>query len=157
VTGVEFVRKAAEAFFEERALTPDVEPWQGLDALSANGVRIAVGDFFALSVPEAERFDTAYDRAALIAVRPEDRERYVATCLAALRPGARLLIVTLDFGDAPLAGPPFGVSERDVRRLYADAKVEALAETDISASEPGLRERGASRVLEQAWLVRLPG
>jgi len=153
VTGVEFVERAAEAFFQERTVTPTRESWHGFPSLSAKGVRIAVGDFFTLTLPPNERFDAIYDRAALIAVRPEDRERYVSTCLEALRPGAPILLVTLYTGDGDLAGPPFSIGEADVRRLFGGHAIDAVDEKDISASEPHLTQRGAARVLEQVWFV----
>jgi len=153
VTGVEFVEQAAEAFFQERALTPTREPWHGFAALSANSVRIAVGDFFTLSLPPNERFDAAYDRAALIAVRPDERERYVSTCLEALRPGARILLVSLYLDGGAPTGPPFSISEDEIRALFHRESVERIDEKDITASEAHLRERGAAKVLEEVWLV----
>jgi len=155
VTGVEFVEQAAQAFFDERGLTPAREPWHGFAALSDSGVRIAVGDFFTLSLPESERFDAAYDRAALIAVRPDQRELYVSTCVAALRPGARILLVSLYLEGGAPTGPPFSIGEGEIRSLFPPHPVERLGEKDVTASEPHLRDRGAARVLEEAWLVSI--
>jgi thiopurine S-methyltransferase len=152
VTGIELVRQAAEAFFLENGLEPTAAPWHGFEALSAGGVRIAVGNFFGLGLPGPERFDAAYDRAALVALRPEDRERYVATLVAALRPGAHLLLVTFAH-DGAMAGPPFSVSDAEVRRLYAAHQLELLDEKDITETEPRFKERGVTRIVEQAWLV----
>jgi thiopurine S-methyltransferase len=153
VTGVELVRDAAAAFFEERGITPTEGTWQGFDTIAAGGVRFAIGDFFGLHLPESERFDAAYDRAALIAVRPEERARYVATLLAALRPGARLLLVTFAVEGMDAGGPPYSVTEGDVRGLFADCHLELLETSDITAEEKRFTDRGATRVSEQAWMV----
>jgi thiopurine S-methyltransferase len=155
VTGIELVREAVTAFFEEQALVPTASTWHGFESLCAGSVRLAVGDFFELALPESERFDAAYDRAALIALRPEERRRYVTTLMAALKPGARILLVTFAY-DAPPAGPPYSVSEEDVRELYASCGIERLATEDLTATEARFVERGATFVLEQVFAITLP-
>jgi thiopurine S-methyltransferase len=153
VTGVELVEDAAAAFFRERGDTPVRERLYGYDALRVGAVRIAVGDFFRLEVPPEERFDAAYDRAALIAVRPEDRPRYVATCRAALAPRTPTLLVTLSHDGDQTVGPPFSVRAAEVEALYGKSGVELLNQKDLTDAEPRFRERGATEVLEQAFLV----
>jgi thiopurine S-methyltransferase len=157
VTGIELVRSAADQFFAEHGLSTVEEPWNGYRSLRAAGIRIAVGNFFQLRLPDGERFGAAYDRAALVAMTPEDRDRYVATLLGALEPGARLLLVTFDYEGAGMTGPPFSVPEAEVRRLFASCALELLETADITDSEPRFRERGATSIAEQAWLVTVPG
>lgn len=36
-----------------------------------------------------------WDRGALVALRPEDREEYVSTCDSVLEPGGKILLATL--------------------------------------------------------------
>ncbi len=156
VTGVELVEEAADAFFRERNITPTRERFHEFDALQAADVRIAVGDFFALELPPEDRFDAAYDRAALIALSPEDRPRYVATCKRALRPRAPTLLVTLFHDGDQTVGPPFSVDQDQVRALYEGADIELLDERDLTVAEPRFRERGGTRVLEQAFLIVTP-
>jgi thiopurine S-methyltransferase len=160
VTGIEIVREAVDAFYAENRFAAEDEPWLGFAArravVEAGSVRIALGSFFDLRVPDAERFDAAYDRAALVAVRPEDRERYVASLLAALRPGGRVLLVTFAYWGGTMTGPPFSVDDAEVKRLFAGSTLEQLDERDVLDSEPRFRERGATAIVEQAWLVTLP-
>ena len=156
VTGVELVRAAAEAFFAEHGLSAVDEPWNGFPSLRAAGIRIAVGDFFQLRLPDGRRFGAAYDRAALVAMKPEDRDRYVATLLGALEPDARLLLVTFHYEGAGMTGPPFSVPEAEVRRLFASCALDLLESADITDSEPRFRERGATYIAEQAWLITTP-
>ncbi|HVU05965.1 MAG TPA: hypothetical protein VHE30_29650 [Polyangiaceae bacterium] len=156
VTGVELVRDAAAAFFSENGVSAREEPWQGFPSLVGAGIRIATGNVFSLALPPAERFDVAYDRAALVAMKPEDRERYVGTLLAALRPGARLLLVSFHYEGGKMTGPPFSVSHEEVRRLFSSCEVDLLESQDITDSEPRFRERGATFIAEDAWLITKP-
>jgi len=157
VTGVELVPEAVEAFFRENALRPVGEEWHGFPsrsaAVGAGRVRLALGSFFDLVLPEGARFEAAYDRAALVAVRPDDRAKYAATLLAAMRPGGRILLVTFAYWGGTMTGPPFSVGDADVKSLFAAAELEKLAERDVLESEPRFRERGATAIVEQAWLV----
>ncbi|MGN6145707.1 MAG: hypothetical protein ACTHOP_19205, partial [Mesorhizobium sp.] len=69
-------------------------------------------------------------------------------------PGAKLLLITLQF-DAP-GGPPFSVSEEEVRELYAAAEIRCLSTLDARADSPDPIERGASYVHEQVYAVSFP-
>lgn len=152
VVGVELSETAARAFFEERGIEPEVVETPSFRLFRADRVTIAVGDFFA-AMPEtlSGSFDLAYDRAALIALPPELRERYVSTLRGLLAANGRVLLVTIDF-DAP-GGPPFSVDEDAVRALYADARVELVERADALDSSANLTARGATRVDELVFVV----
>lgn len=155
VTGIEFVRLAAESFFAEQSLTPRVSRAPDFERFESPGLALWVGDFFGLATADNSAFDAAYDRAALVALKPEDRTRYAATLLAALKPGAKVLLITFVYEQTEMAGPPFSVTERVVTDLFsATCAVEQLADEDILAQEPRFRDRGiSSRLHEQAWLL----
>lgn len=158
VLGVEFVQRAAEAFFVENFGELEVERGEdgGLPCLSAGGVRIAVGDFFAWDPRRSEPLAVAYDRAALVAVRPEDRERYAAHLVGALPPGGRILLVTFAYDSSLMNGPPFSVDGDEVQRLFATTcRIERLADEDILDKEPRFRQRGLTWLREQAWLLEV--
>lgn len=152
VVGVELSELAARAFFEERGIAPEVVEAGPFRIFRRDRVSIAVGDFFA-STPETlgGSFALAYDRAALIALPPELRERYVRTLRGLLSPRGKVLLVTLDF-DAP-GGPPFSVDAAAVRSLHRDANIELLEEVDETSTSANLLARGASRASELVFLV----
>jgi len=147
VVGVELVEDAARAFFEEQELRPSVTTIGNLVHYAAGSVAIVAGDFFETSCERlGGPFDAAFDRAALIALPPELRERYVGKVRELLGPGAPILLVLLDF-DAP-GGPPFSVSESDASALYSGASITRLGSVDVFDDSPMLRERGATRACE---------
>lgn len=90
------------------------------------GLRVIVGDFFALTAGQIGAIDVVYDRAALIALPAEMRRRYVAH-LKAITASAPQLLVTLDYEPAVAEGPPFAVTDEEVRVHYDDFKCERVA------------------------------
>jgi thiopurine S-methyltransferase len=154
VTGVEAVRQAAAAFFEENQLSTTTATWHGFEQFAGERLEILVGDFFALDPSLIPPFDAVYDRAALIAVRPEEREPYVMRLLELLRPGGRLLLVNFAYDQAVMGGPPFSLDEAEVRRLFGSrCTLELLADEDILDNESRFRQRGLTWLREQAWLI----
>lgn len=155
VVGCELVEQAVRQYFAERGLEPEVAETPTATLFSHGPVTIARGDVFAF---ESERapFDAAFDRAALIALAPEQRESYARKLRSLLAPDARVLLVTMehDLG----SGPPFAVSEAVVRSLFTeDFSIEILADEDSAAGNPRFIERGASFVRERAWLLERKG
>ena len=158
VLGVELSEIAAKAFFDENGLTPQYSAHGKFDWHEADGIGILCGDFFDLDRAMLENVGAVYDRASLIALTPEMRERYISRMAAILPPGTRILLITLDYDEEEMQGPPFAVSKREVQELYGKyAKVALLAEIDALHLERNARflQRGLSRLQECVFLVEL--
>jgi hypothetical protein len=88
---------------------------------SGGNLSLYCGDFFKL--PPAPQFTRVWDRASLVALDPPTRVKYVETITKALAPGGVILLQTLHRAAGPpdslAGGPPFSVSDDDVRALYA--------------------------------------
>ncbi len=128
VIGVELVENAARAFFTERSITPVVTQRGELTELSAPSITIFSGDIFATTAALLGPIDAVYDRAALIALPEDLRRRYVAHLRALLPARARVLLLTLEYDQTKMAGPPFSVLEPEVRSLYDGAEIEQLSD-----------------------------
>jgi thiopurine S-methyltransferase len=134
VVGVELVEEAVQAFFAEHGLVPSIAPRGPCVAYQAGAFALLVGDFFTLTPDLLGPVDALYDRAALIALPPEIRPRYVASLRALVPAGALALVITLEYDQRAVAGPPFAVLEAELRALYAGATIELLGEqaaTDV--------------------------
>jgi thiopurine S-methyltransferase len=156
VTGVELVESAVEAFYAERGWSPErvaASSQAPLARYDAHHVTMYAGDFFAF---HAEPFPAIYDRAAMIALPPALRVRYVQHLRGLLAGGGRLLLVTLDYPQALRSGPPFAVPATEVEQAFAGLEIERLETRDSLASSPRFRELGLERLDETAWLVRAP-
>jgi thiopurine S-methyltransferase len=152
VVGIELSELAAQAFFTERGFTPERAQRGPFTELRHGNVSILVGDFFAAKADELGYFDGVYDRAAMIALPPALRARYVAHLRTLLTPKAKLLLITLHF-DAE-GGPPFSVTPEEVATAYAGAKkLTLLASVEARSEAPGPVERGASFVHENVHAI----
>ena len=155
--GVELSPIAVRAFFQEAGLTPQRHEEGAFTVYAAQGVRLLCGDFFDLRPEQLSAVRAVYDRASLIALPPELRRRFVAHLNALLPIGVGMLLVTMEYDQAEMQGPPFSVEEAEVRSLFEPAwSVQTVDEVDVLADEPKFRERGLSRLSEKIFhLTRL--
>ncbi|TAN83969.1 MAG: thiopurine S-methyltransferase, partial [Gallionella sp.] len=129
VLGVELSAIAAQAFFEENGYTPHRSTSRKFERYEADGICILCGDFFDLCRDDLADVGAVYDRAALIALPPEMRERYARHLIHILPPATKILLITLDYPQAEMPGPPFAVSPGEVEALYREhAGVHLLAQ-----------------------------
>jgi len=152
VLGVELTEKAVQDFFAEQGLTAEVRPDGALRRHQAQGIAVLQGDFFAVTPAQTAGCSGYYDRAALIALPAPMRRRYVAQLQALLPSGCRGLLVTLDYPQEQMNGPPFAVSDAEVRELYADGwQIELLEEADVLAENAQIAARGVSLLRLRAY------
>jgi thiopurine S-methyltransferase len=157
VVGVELSPIAVESFFAEQGLSPRTSKEGAFAVWESGPIRVLCGEYFALTPAHLAGVQAVYDRAALIALPPQRRADYV-TYLDRLLPGARpTLLVTLEYPQRQMQGPPFSVAEREVRALFADARVERLGIHDVLADHPRFREKGLTRLLECAYRIEHGG
>lgn len=156
VLGVEISPIAAAAFFGENGL--DVEPMQEARFVRRQIAELTLleGDLFDLAPAHLDGVTAVYDRASLIALPPPMRERYAAHMAALLPGGTPVLLVTLDYPQPEMDGPPFAVSAAEVAALFgARFDIDSLGGQDILAENPRFQARGLTRLEERVYrLVR---
>jgi thiopurine S-methyltransferase len=151
VTGVELAQRAVEDFFIEHGLEPEVSEVGAFRLYRAGAVEIYCGDFFALTAPLAG-CTALYDRAALIALPAEMRGRYVAHLTHILPSGCQGLLVTLDYDQAQMEGPPFAVAHEEVQRLYTPAwQLQNLGCADVLGENWKFLQRGLEHLDERVY------
>jgi thiopurine S-methyltransferase len=102
------------------------------------------------------KVSAVYDRASLVALPPEMRERYASHLASILPHGTRVLLVTFDYPQAEMQGPPFAVSVQEVEALYGKyADIRLLAQEDALEQNPRFKQRGMSRLQENIFLLTL--
>lgn len=155
VLGIEISREACEAFFAEHGLTPEVEDGERFRRYRAKGIELWAGDVFDLTVDDLAGCQGAYDRAALIALPPTLRLRYVAEVYGKLPPSCRALLITLEYPDGEKQGPPFNVGEAEVHRLFEPRWQITLEDRrDILHREPSFQTEGVTRLHTCAYRLR---
>ena len=155
VLGVELSPIAVREFFAEA----DVEPQRGhhdhFEHCSARQVDLWCGDLFDLSRDDLSTIGAIYDRAALVAMPPSMRPDYAAKLVDILPPVAPLLLITMEYPEQQMRGPPFPVPETEVRSLFeSHFKIDLIAEADILDQEPHFRKRGLTELTEKAFVLR---
>jgi thiopurine S-methyltransferase len=152
VLGVEISPIAVRDFFIENALTPQVTRQGAFERYEADGLVVLCGDFFDLTPELVQAVAGVYDRASLIALPPELRTRYAEHSAAILPAAAGTLLVTMEYLQNEMSGPPFAVREDEVRRLYETRyTVTRLFTKDILAENPRFRERGLHALMEKVY------
>jgi thiopurine S-methyltransferase len=156
VVGVELAQKAVEDFFATHELQAQISQEGAFKVYRAGSLEIYCGDFFALTAQQLGVCQALYDRAALIALPAEMRARYVAHLRELLAPGCQGLLVTLDYPQAEMQGPPFALDEDEVRGLFQSGWQMRLVEArDVLGENVKFRQRGLTRLDERAYrLIR---
>lgn len=156
VLGVELSPLAVEQFFTENGLRPAMHESPAGRHYVAEGIEIICGDIFDLDQATLASCSAAYDRAALIALPAEMRRRYVEHVYGGLAPAFRAMLLTLEYDQAIMDGPPFSVAADEVLALFSECATAAEVDRrDIIDREPKFAARGLNRLDSVTW--RLEG
>lgn len=155
VVGVELSEVAVQAFFDDNGLEPVVTSHGAFTRYAVDEIKILCGDFFALDRELLGPVEAVFDRASLVALPEGMRSRYVAQMRRLLEPETTVLLVTFDYPQPEMDGPPFAVTESEVHALYTQGfDVQRLATVDILAAHGRFRERGLTRLEELVFILR---
>jgi thiopurine S-methyltransferase len=149
VAGAELSRLAVDQLFRDLGIEPEIADQGPLTRCSASGLDIFVGDFFGLTAEGLGPVEAVYDRAALVALPAAMRRRYAAH-LTQTTGAAPQLLISLEYDQSLMDGPPFSVGGEEINELYADRfEVTRLASVAVAG---GLK--GRCPAIEHAWLLQ---
>lgn len=155
VMGIELSQTAVECFFTEQQVTPQVRQQGAFTVYEAGPVTIWCGDFFALGAADVADCVGIYDRAAIIALPSEMREAYAQHLSRILPQGCKGLLITLDYEQSEMKGPPFSVPDAEVQRLLGPAWALAIIEQpDILGQSWKFLKGGATRLVERVYRLQ---
>ncbi|MGL4397400.1 MAG: thiopurine S-methyltransferase, partial [Hyphomicrobium sp.] len=70
-------------------------------------------------------------------------------------PGARMLLIGLDYDPKEMSGPPFAIPQDRVRALFADTfEIDVLDARDGLTKSEHLAKRGITRLEEATYVLR---
>lgn len=120
------------------------------------GIDFVVADWFAVPPSCFSQVKAVYDRAALIALAESDRGRYVQYLRQVLPGPLNLLLITLDYEQVKMSGPPYSVTESMVKSLYQDFAVslDVLKRKDIIDEEPRFKAKGLDFLNSTLYLLK---
>lgn len=153
VVGVELSEIAIDAFFREQGLARErrsageLTAHVAVDEDAPLRLQILQGDYFAFSATD---FDACYDRAALVALPPDLRPKYVAHTNARLTADPARVVVTLEYDQSVTAGPPYAVHPDEVLGYWPDLeRVETTRVVD--ELPPKFKAAGLEDVTQVVW------
>jgi len=151
VTGVELSEIAVRAFFDEAGLEFEVTKVDGLKWFRnlQKYITVVCGDYFSFS---DKPFDALYDRAALAALPPHTRPKYIQHTKSLLKPDAAQLLLTLEYDQSKVNGPPFSVLPDEVKSHWPRLR-RAGSRTAEKNSPSKFHEAGISEVIEAVWVT----
>lgn len=152
VLGVELSPKASEAFFAEAGRHPSQLKTGPFTSWKSSDVEILCGDYFDLTDDLLANVRGVYDRAALIALPAELRKSYVQHLVQIVPSNVTGLLITMEYPQGEMQGPPFSVMQDEVESLFADNfDIEVLEDIDVLAENPRFRDRGLSSMHEKIY------
>nr|WP_314876081.1 thiopurine S-methyltransferase [uncultured Pseudomonas sp.] len=151
VRGIELSAEAIQAFFAGNGLQPEVSRHGRFEVWRSGEIELWCGDIFDLQAADLADCVGLYDRAALIALPQEMRSSYLHLLGDGLPTGAKGLLVTLEYDQARIDGPPFSVAEDEVREGFAGWQIDALEAQQIITESPKFTQAGVSSLLERAY------
>lgn len=149
VVGAELSELAVNELFKELGLEPEISKVEKLVRYSAKDIDLLVGDIFDVSAEFLGPVNAIYDRAALVALPAGVREQYTSH-LMNITDTASQLLITYEYDQRLIAGPPFSVNADEVKRHYgATYQLNSVESKNVAG---GLRGKAAST--ETAWLLQ---
>ncbi len=149
IAGAELSELAIKQLFVELGVQPQIRDIGQVKHYSATDIDIFVGDIFNLTREMLGSIDAIFDRAALVALPETMRIRY-SKHITDITGNAPQLLITFEYDQTLMEGPPFSVISKEVNRHYEDNyKISLLISLDIPN---GLK--GTTPAKETAWLLK---
>ncbi len=151
VRAIELSEIAVKQLFTALGVQATVKEQGGLLQYTADKLVIYVGDVFDLTKLRLGRVDWIYDRAALVALPEKMREQYTSH-LQQITEAAPQLLITIEYAQEQLSGPPFSIDANLVKRYYQSAyDCQLLERQNVDG---GLKGKVAA--VEKLWRLTTP-
>ena len=155
VIGVEMSNLAIEQFFSENQLDYVVSKIDKFVLYEGDGIKLYCGDFFDLKSKHLENVKALYDRASLIALNEELRQKYVKHLNDIIGIGASILLLTLNYPQHQRSGPPFAVNKEEVDQLCNGSfDIQELYCIEDIENEPMFQNLGVDFVEKAVYLLQ---
>jgi len=152
VIGVELSAVAIESYFSEQGLTYEQFESGPFIARSSGNIHLLEGNFFDLRREDLTDCRLVYDRASLIALNQPMRNRYAQWMQSIINDKTDILLITLDYNQSEMNGPPFAVSTDEVMHHYGQAfQVDTIVQTEIVDQSPRWRTKGLTSLVESVY------
>ncbi len=140
VCGVELSAKAVKELFDYLPVSPEIIKKGALTEYSAPHIKIYQGDIFQLTEQMVGAIDMIYDRAALVAL-PKTMSLEYCKHLVEITRSAPQLLISFEYDQNQMFGPPFSVNWEEIREHYLDIyQIDLLESAKVEGGLKGVCE-----------------
>lgn len=157
VSGNELSAIACRDFFKDNGIEYQQQTLGDFTHYSCPKLSLLQGDFFKLSSDTVGMVDWIYDRAALIALPIPMQQQYVTHLKHFFSAHTRLFLVTLEFPQKQITGPPFAITANDVKKLFTGFKIVCVANNELKDKRFAQRNLNVSYLREKLYIIKLAG
>ena len=151
VIGVELSEVAVESFFTESDIQYVKVQHEKFVIYEAPNITLYQGNLMDIQPQHLTDCKLIYDRASIVAIELFNRKAYKRKMLEIIPVGTPMLMVTLDYDQNIMQGPPFSVPVSEITALYQpEYQLELLLSSEQIEERPRWRERGLESLLESA-------
>lgn len=154
VLGVECSEKAVEEFFTEHNIKQQVDSYKHYSRHRKNNYNLLLGDFFKLDKEMLSDVAAVYDRASLVALPEQMRQQYAELLVNELPDTVTMLLVTVEYKQSLMTGPPFSITDEEVQSLYSHHfELEVLHQKDVIEEQQRFKEKGLDYMIERVYKI----
>ena len=122
------------------------------------------GDFLKLTPDHVistngKSIDWIYDRAALIALPLDMQQAYINHLVSFIDKGTQLFLISIEFPQSEMAGPPFSINQQAIEQLFLTAnkncQIKQLASRELTDKYFAQRKFDVSHLVECLYLIDL--
>lgn len=154
VIGVEMSALAVNAFFKENKIPYTVQEAQDFTVYNAKNIRVFCGNYFDLNAGHLDKVKAVYDRASLIALPEDLRVKYAQHLYSITQSDCKALLLTLNYPQSQISGPPFAVDEAAVNSLFKGFECQQLQCFNDIENEPKYLHANVDFIEKATYLLR---
>lgn len=155
VIGVEISELAVKQFFDEHQLPYSRTKITNFQLYKSKNITIYCGDYFALTAAILRTICAVYDRAALIALPAFTRAKYAQHLTAIIPPDCRMLLLTLNYPQSQMSGPPYALAQKELVSLYQKRfKYQQLQCFNDIKNEPKFQNAGVDFIEKATYCLQ---
>lgn len=157
VVGNDLSAIGIESFLADQGVEAAISAVDGFTVYRAGPCELWCGDFFEMPPSALDGVIAVYDRASLVALPPEMRRRYADRMTALVPEDAVIVLLSFEYDEDEMGGPPFSVGRDEIVDLYEPAwEATEVVRHDVLERSDDLRARGLTALMETMTVLRRP-
>ena len=155
IIGVDLVQQALDEYVSTQTEPVPSTSFAGFSGYTLPKQTLICANIFDVTPETIGTVDCVFDRAALVALHPSERQKYADHCFNLLKENGRILLITYDSPVEDLQGPPYPVRKGTIEVLYkAASRCTQVAEIVMTPeTDPRLKMRGLSWSRTDIWEI----